>query len=144
VSRQTPEATKHYRDNVLNQEKHKRYMSEYGKRPEVLETRKRRYRTQIDKQMLINARARAKKRGLDFNIDLFDVKIPNVCPILDIPIMIGEDKTLSNSPTIDRVDNNKGYTKGNVRVISHRANSMKNNNTLETLEKLIQYIKGEC
>ena len=35
------------------------------------------------------------------------------------------------------------YVKGNTRMISQKANLMKQDNTIETLERLIQYIRGE-
>jgi len=46
-----------------------------------------------------------------------------------------------HSPSLDRVVPNLGYVKGNVHVISWRANSLKKNATIEELEKIIQYMK---
>ena len=48
----------------------------------------------------------------------------------------------SNSPTLDRIDNNKGYVKGNVKVISHRANSLKSSGTILEFTKIIEYIES--
>lgn len=78
----------------------------------------------------------AKQRGMDFNIDFEDVIIPEVCPILGIPIVSGIQTGSGgnmNSASLDRIDNNKGYIKGNVQVISHKANSMKFTATPEEL-----------
>lgn len=80
-----------------------------------------------EKGMLNNARLRAKTKGLDFNIDLDDVIIPEVCPLLGIEIHRGDGKLCQNSPSLDRFDSSKGYIKGNVWVISHRANTIKSN-----------------
>ena len=44
---------------------------------------------------------------------------------------------------IDRIDSSKGYVKGNVRVISKRANTLKNNATIEELELVLKDLKGE-
>jgi len=45
--------------------------------------------------------------------------------------------------SLDRVNNNLGYIKGNVRVISRWANLKKSSLTIQDMEKLIKYIRGE-
>jgi len=51
-----------------------------------------------------------------------------------------------NVPSVDRIDPTKGYIKGNVEVISWRANHLKNNATVEELEAIVNYMKlhGGC
>ena len=71
------------------------------------------------------AKDRAKKRGLDFNLSLDEVVFPDVCPILNIKLEHG-NKNWQTSPSIDRIDNNKGYTLDNIIVVSALANSIKN------------------
>jgi hypothetical protein len=88
------------------------------------------------------ARTRSRQKGTEFTITEQDVIIPELCPILDIPLTKG-DGYLPNSMSLDRVDNTKGYIPGNVRVISRKANLMKSSLTLDILEKLIKYIKNE-
>jgi hypothetical protein len=88
------------------------------------------------------AKKRAKKRGLEFNISIEDVIIPPTCPVLGIPLYKGEGKQIDNSPTIDRIDNSKGYTKDNIKVISYRANSLKNNGGIREFELLIKYLEN--
>jgi len=46
-----------------------------------------------------------------------------------------------NSPTLDRIDNTKGYTKDNIIIVSFKANTIKNSATIEELEKVLQYYK---
>lgn len=79
-------------------------------------------------------RLRAKKNGLPFNLEEGDIEIPDMCPVLGIPIKQGYPNTAS----LDRIDPSKGYTKDNVRVISHRANSLKSNATVEELELVLK------
>ena len=83
--------------------------------------------------MYVAAKNRAKRRKLEFNIEESDIVIPNVCPLLEIPIKYGDRTNYENSPSLDRIDNSKGYIKGNIWVISQKANAMKNSATLEEL-----------
>ncbi len=92
------------------------------------------------KQMLVNAKSRAKLHKLDFNLSLKDIIIPKICPVLGIPIEVTKGQTY-NSPSLDRLIPSKGYVKNNVQVISWRANDLKKNATIEELEKVLQYLK---
>ena len=51
-------------------------------------------------------------------------------------------KVADNSPTLDRINPNAGYTPNNIAVISHRANSTKRSATIEELEQIITYMKN--
>jgi hypothetical protein len=91
------------------------------------------------------AKRRAKDKGLKFNMESTDINIPSVCPILDIPILKvykqgKKSGPTPNSPSIDRIDNTKGYVKKNVQVISHQANTMKANASPEQLIKFAKWI----
>lgn len=61
---------------------------------------------------------RSKNKGIPFNLDFEDIQIPTHCPILGIPLFrnIGGNKPTGNSPSLDRIDPTKGYTKGNVQI----------------------------
>ena len=82
-----------------------------------------------NKTLYMAAKCRAKKRGLDFTIDYEDVIIPEICPVLGIKLVVRAGNGIPggklDSPSLDRIDNTKGYVKGNIQVISHMANSMK-------------------
>lgn len=86
------------------------------------------------------ARKRAEKYNIDFTISPEDIIMPDVCPILGTEMYVGAKK-LENSMSLDRVNNLKGYVKGNVVCISRKANIMKSNLTLEDLKILENYIK---
>lgn len=76
--------------------------------------------------LLQGARDRARERGLPFDLTIEDIFIPERCPILDIAIVPGIGKPHAASPTLDRINGPLGYVRGNIRVISHKANACKN------------------
>lgn len=88
------------------------------------------------------ARDRAMDKGLKFSIKPEDVVIPDNCPILGIPLKRGGGMN-PNSPTIDRIDNAKGYTKKNIVVISYRANTLKGDATHEELYLISRFYELE-
>ena len=95
-----------------------------------------------EKYILQNAKARAKKKGWDFNLKEEDILIPERCPVLGIPLeLVAAKGTRDNKPSLDRIDSSKGYIKGNVQVISWRANHLKTDGTLEEFEKLVRFLK---
>lgn len=107
--------------------------------------REQKAKTVPERLMLNDARKRAKKKGIEFNISLEDIFIPETCPVLGIPLFRGKGSRSPNSPSLDRVVNAEGYVKGNIAVISQRANALKNDGTAEEFKKLILYMeKFEC
>ncbi len=95
-----------------------------------------------EKVLLGSAKSRAKRNNLEFNIELSDIIIPEFCPILGLKLEMATGKgPTDNSPSLDRINNDLGYIKGNVRVISFRANSLRKDGTLEEFEKIINDIK---
>ena len=99
----------------------------------------------LEKYMLSSAKTRAKEFGLEFDITIEDVQIPDVCPILGIKFAYPWEENYKHAfaPSLDRIDNSKGYVKGNVRVISDKANNCKKDLTQTEIENLLKYIKGE-
>lgn len=93
--------------------------------------------------MLSSTKSRALREGVHCNLTLEDVLIPEVCPVLGIQMKVATGKRGGgdNSPTIDRVRPERGYTKGNVCVISMRANRLKSDGTLEEFQKIVTYLK---
>ena len=88
--------------------------------------------------LLYQAKANAKKRELEFNLTKEDIVIPEYCPILKVKLS-KKKGNIKYSPSIDRINNSKGYIKGNVMIISTRANLMKNDASLEELKAFAQY-----
>ena len=99
-------------------------------------------------KLLYAARNRAKKNGLDCTITVDDIVIPELCPALGIRLeaRIGAGRSnreyLRASPSLDRIDNNKGYVPGNVAVISLRANMIKTDATAAELNAVAAYIEA--
>ncbi len=84
-----------------------------------------------EKFLLRRSRYRAKKLNLPHDIELSDIKIPDFCPYLGIPIIVGDRQKNNNSPSLDRIIPELGYVKGNIEVISDRANTVKSNGTAD-------------
>jgi hypothetical protein len=99
-----------------------------------------RWKTRNPESYLVcSAKGRARRNRQRFSITAKDIKIPKTCPILGIPLFIGGFRN-PNSPSLDRIDNSKGYTKKNVQVISYRANVLKNNGSIKELKALAKWI----
>jgi hypothetical protein len=91
--------------------------------------------------LFLQIKSRCKKRNIPFNIEESDIVIPEKCPVLGIDIFFGAKHFCYNSPSVDRIDNDKGYIKGNIMVISYRANTLKNNGTLEEHRLIVKYME---
>lgn len=96
-------------------------------RPERIVASRRHAESKRENYMLARAKHRAKRFGIKFNIELPDIVIPALCPVLGIPLYRGKKGNCPNAPSLDRIDPLRGYVKGNVRVISQRANLLKSN-----------------
>jgi len=96
----------------------------------------------IIKYLLIRARKRAREGGLLFDLTENDIIIPDICPVLKIPLFQGNGKSIDNSPSLDRLNNDLGYLKGNVMVVSHKANRLKSNGTIKEFRLLLEFLEG--
>jgi len=92
----------------------------------------------LEKKILNRTRTRAKQKGIDFNLEINDIIIPEKCPVYD-HVFIYND--IDWACSIDRIDPNIGYVKGNIQIISNKANRLKNNATIEDIEKLLTWMK---
>jgi len=99
--------------------------------------------------LLERIRAKCKKQNIPFNLTIEDLVIPDVCPVLGIPLKFGVKgyafrdrrgvQTPDDSPSADRIDPDGGYVKGNVVIVSYRANLIKTNATVDELVKIADY-----
>lgn len=89
-------------------------------------------------RMWLQAKHRAKIRKIPFAIDLSDIVIPEICPLLNIPLVHGKIRMNFNSPQLDRIIPDIGYVKGNVQVLSMKANMAKSRLTLSEMKLLVK------
>lgn len=95
------------------------------------------------------------KRNKEVNVDINDLKKQwefqnGICEISGVKLILSSyKKTISNpiySASLDRIDSNKGYIKGNIRWVSRAINWMKNEMDdkmlLELIDILIQNKKS--
>lgn len=104
--------------------------------------------------MFHNAKYRAARSGIEFSITLDDIRELaeglTHCPWLGIELRWqcnfgsgigrGKSKAWPNSPSLDRLDSSKGYVKGNIVIVSHRANAIKRDATAQELISMGQRI----
>ena len=90
--------------------------------------------------MWSSARCRSKSKGLPFDIEISDICIPDICPVLGIPIKRDNIAVKDDSPSLDRIIPELGYVKGNIQVMSQKANTMKSNATPEELRTFARWV----
>ncbi len=92
-----------------------------------------------NKLLLCHYRYSAKRKGVPFNLTLDDIKVPEFCPILGIPLVRSTGAHTDSSPSLDRINPSLGYIRSNVIVISYRANRIKNDATISELQKISDF-----
>ncbi|WP_157272543.1 hypothetical protein [Azonexus hydrophilus] len=119
--------------------KRERRIRETAEGRAALNSKQRQYRIDNpERYMLSCAKERAKRLGLEFNLDLSDIVIPTHCPVLGIELNPA-NRDMYSTPSLDRIDSRKGYTKGNVIVVSTRANLLKKDATPDELRMLADF-----
>jgi len=96
-------------------------------------------------QLLHQAKARSRSKGLEFDLtnEALKDKYPadGKCPVYGFYLEWGNSGFREKSPSIDRIDSTKGYTKDNIQIISWKANRLKADFTLEDIETLVSFLK---
>lgn len=90
--------------------------------------------------MLKDAKRRAQRDGVPFNLSVEDVVIPTHCPVLGLLLTKGRGRAKAASPSLDRIVPALGYVPGNIAVISNRANTIKNDATAIELFSVAKYV----
>jgi len=123
-----------------NLNKKERINNDPDYRKKILEQKRVNSRINFKTTMISNAKRRALEKNLEFTITAEDLNIPEFCPILKILFTLGTKGDYEYTPSIDRINNNLGYTKENIQIITKKANSMKNSGTPEELLLLAEWI----
>lgn len=93
--------------------------------------------------MLQTAKRRARVQGVPFDLTYEDFEIPELCPVFGTPMFPGNGKMSDNSPSLDKIIPSLGYVKGNVAVISWKANRLKSNATAVEIRKLADWMDAQ-
>jgi len=89
-------------------------------------------------------KASAKKRNIEFNLELHElwyIDWPISCPIFGMPLKFNRNGVQDDSFSFDRIDSSKGYSIDNLVIISWKANRLKSNASLEELNTINSFIK---
>ena len=88
-------------------------------------------------------RARDKKQEFSVSTEYLLSIYPEdeLCPVFGIKMQLGGDR--QNSPSLDRIDNAKGYIEGNVVWMSYRANFVKGNSNPDEILALADWLKSQ-
>jgi len=93
--------------------------------------------------LFAGTKARAKRDGIAFDLRFDEIVWVETCPVLGIQINyeFKNKQRGDDSPSLDRTRPELGYTKGNVVVMSWRANRIKYDTTIDELDKLAVYMR---
>ena len=122
------------RERIRNDPEAHAASNEYSKLHQRVSRRK-----NPERYMLGRAKTRAKQKGLAFDLELADIVIPECCPIFGLKLAVSEGVATDTSPELDRIEPSKGYVRGNVMVISRRANRIKNDASPAELQQLAAF-----
>jgi hypothetical protein len=97
------------------------------------------------RKSVIKLRCKAKKKELPFDLDaeyLYQ-KSPSECPVFSTPFVYNQKKQADNmSPSVDRLEPHKGYVKGNIAVISMKANKIKSSAISAEIFRVAIWLQG--
>jgi len=88
-------------------------------------------------------RAKRKEVPFDLTIDYILSILPDTCPIFGVGFKYsGNGKCSDNSPSLDRIVPELGYIEGNVKIISMKANNIKNKYCSDDIYKVAEWLRG--
>lgn len=94
----------------------------------------------FEQSLLASSKFRAKKYDIPHTLTLQDIVIPEVCPVLGVPLVL--ERGHNYAPSIDQKVPRAGYTQENIVIMSRRANLLKNNMTVDESRLLYEYLSA--
>lgn len=135
---------KRSRQNETEKKKHAEKRDWYWTKPDERRASRGRWREKnAERSMWYRARRRAEEKGLPFDITPDDIVIPERCPVLGLVLTTGRKQGIQDhaSATLDRIIPERGYVKGNIAVISWRANRIKTDATAAEIAAVAEWLK---
>lgn len=121
------------------EERENRMVAKWGEEWNNPSTRKS-YIYQSMRSKFRQKRANAINAGKEWTVEFGDLSFPTHCPVLNIPLNYFAEKRCESSPSFDRINPSLGYVKGNVAVISWRANRIKNDGSAEEHRLIAEWL----
>lgn len=91
--------------------------------------------------MFARMKFRAAKLNVPFDIESADIPLVTHCPVFGFELKAGDGFATLNSPSLDRIIPELGYVKGNIIVISHKANMIKSSATPDEVMQVAEFFK---
>lgn len=98
--------------------------------------------TRAQHSKFIRKRQNCKSRNIIWDLELEDIVWPTHCPVFGLELDYFAESKQDNSPSFDKIIPERGYIKGNVNIISFRANRIKNDGNIEEHLKIVEYLKN--
>lgn len=138
-----PERVREYQTRTRT--KHAAYMREYREQhhERYLKNRRRQKVDHWAKQLLSGAKYNSKSRAHDAPTitEAWILSQPLCCPYLNVPLIPSVEPHNHWQPSLDRIDNSKGYTPDNVRLTSWAWNQMRGKLSLEAALMLLDVVR---
>ena len=139
----TPDGYQHTcKECMVRQMKEKREAQEHDHEA-LRESNPALYKVLLQRWLYGLALKRSRKNKLSFTIKPEDIEIPETCPVFGWKLARSGGSFKKNSYSLDRLDSEKGYVPGNVRVISWYANNLKGNMTVDEVKNLLKYMEQQ-
>ena len=135
LSSYIPEWHSHYGGHVTKEKTKKAYFDKWGHKESTDLYKEQRHK-------FTRKKANAIRVGYTWSVVFGDLEWPTHCPILGLELDYFAETRLENSPSFDRIDSSKVYERGNVIIVSWRANRIKNDGTEEEHRKIADFIKS--